>query len=513
MLARKHNTITAIHRTRSYSGPANGLGCYIQSCEERLMDAEKYRTFIENMLTPLLQSNVQAIIINIDPLYKDSNITRLTEVANGFFKVDKRISVIVPEQHVNAAVGRNITFNVIRQIDYDKHHTYPNIPKHLLWYGMDDDDMVITDGINDLCEVIHSDDVNISSIITVNKQLNSAWRDSEDTPVSHYAQWCYAFSPSYYNGLSYPCTPLEKEDLDVFNRLFQYPAHFITIDECSSIIGHEFREPYKYMGTNPNRPRGDALYNTIDVIQYLNAHHSAETKDMTLNSPSATAHKRGYKRYYMNDAKRYYLYYPLMEAKYSVNYGIPLHYNSDTYKDIGTNGPRDTLNYLLEHPKDDATRTMLQRENFNGDLYMVRYTICSQDRTLYGVSFQNGKDPSNIVLDVRNKRLKQQLQISKTVADNIKTVFGTVILFMLHDKREFIDDSLIERWNAIVLSERSTGKYIPLKTFGGRYKFTDYISWVMLIAFALTVLVIIIIIVCVKNMKTKASIDPYRCFP
>ena len=464
------------------------------------MDAEKYRTFIDNMLTPLLRSNIQAIIINIDPLYKDSDSTRLTELANGLFKIDKRILVIVPEKHVNAAVGRNVTFNVIRQIDYDRYHAHPNIPKHLLWYGMDDDDMVITDGVNDLCEVISSG-INISSIITANKQLNSAWKDnSEDTPVSHYAQWCYAFSPSYYNGLSYPCTPLEKEDLDVFNRLFQYPAHFITIDECSRIIGHEFREPYKYMGTNPKRTRGDALYNTIDVIQYLNAHHSAETKDMKLNAPSATAHKRGYKRYYMNDAERYYLYYPLMEAKYTIAYGIPLHYNADTHEDMGTNGLRDTLSYLLEHPKDNDTRTLLQRENFNSDLYMVRYTIHGQDRTLYGVSFQNGKYPFNIVLDVRNKRLKKQLQISKTVADNIKTVFGTVILFILHDKREFADDALIDRWNGIVLSEQSTGKYIPLKTFGG-HKFTDTIIWFMLIAFALIVLVISIVIVCIKNTK------------
>ena len=319
MSARKYNTITAIHRTCSYNGPANGLGCYIQSCEERLMDTEKYRTFIDNMLTPLLKSNVQAIIINIDPLYKDSNSTRLTELSNGFFKVDKRISVIVPEKHVNAAVGRNITFNVIRQIDYDKYHTYPNILKHLLWYGMDDDDRVITDG------------------------------------------------------------------------------------------------------------------------------------------------------------------------------------------------PRDTLSYLLEHPKDNDTRILLQRENFNGDLYMVRYTIYNQNRTLYGVSFQNGKDPSNIVLDVRNKRLKKQLQISKTVADNIKTVFGTVILFMLHDKREFVDDSLIERWNGIVLSERWNGKYIPLKTFGG-HKFMYTILWAMLIAIALIVLVIIVVIVCVKNTKTRTLIEPNnRC--
>ena len=520
MSSRKRDIITAIHRSNTYTGPAAGLGCYIQSCEERLMQRECYDSMITHIIEPLLSTDVKTILICIDPLVDDSNAERLSAIAMDIMKKDKRISVIIPNQHVNAAVGRNITFNVIRQINYDKYHTYDNIPKNLLWYGIDDDDHIIADGIRDICEVIHSQCIDVSTIMTVNKELHSRWKEAEgDLSIHHYAQWCYVMSPVYYNGLSYPITPLEKEDLDVFNRLFQYPQFFLTVDEYNDILKHAFTYPYEYQGTNPKRTRGDKLYNTPDVIAYLNAHHSAETKDIPRNVATSCGRKRGYKSYFLNDAERYYLYHPLTESKYSLAYGIALHDDptEDTHRDTEMDHSKFTLARLLENPKDDKLRALLHRENFNGDLYMVRYTLYTGDRVLFGVSFQNGKDPFDIITDVEkkrmNRRVKRQLLTAKTVGDKLLAVFGNNAVFCITDNMTLNPDHAVKTWNEIILSERKPGRYIPLKTFGGRHKstlFTDILPWIILIALSLIVLLIFIVIVCVKN--TEESIDPYTRF-
>ena len=220
---KKATIITSIHRSNTYNGEAYGIGCYIQSCEERLMDPEKYALFNANMIRPLIDSNVQTIVICIDPLVVDSNRARLTDIAKQLTSMDTRIIVIVPTVHVNAAVGRNLIFNCIRRMDNDERNTYKGFVKHLLWYGADDDDRIVTAGINDIHQLITEERFPISTILTVNPDLNEEWRKTKGAlPTHHYAQWCYLMSPVYYNGLSYPITPLEKEDLDVFNRLHQH---------------------------------------------------------------------------------------------------------------------------------------------------------------------------------------------------------------------------------------------------------------------------------------------------
>lgn len=480
---RKTAPITSIHRTVSYDGEAIGLGCYIQSCEERLMDPQKYDSFIENTINPLVNSHVQSIIVCIDPLIDDSDRDRLTDLANRLTVIDQRIMVIIPETHVNAAVGRNITFNCIRQMENDRRRSSKGLTpsfvrpkgfiKHLLWFGADDDDRIIMEGINGVCQLIAEERFHISTVLTVNPSLNNKWiRAQGQVPTSHYAQWCYCFSPVYYNGLSYPITPLEKEDLDVLNRLFQYPQFFVTLDGYSRLSEASIVYPYEYQGTNPDRFRADELYNRVDVIDYLNAHHSAETKDLKLNAPSADARKRGYKHYYMNDSERYFMYDSIYGSRMKLYYGLALHNDpkNETHADSYNRESPPTLLRLIENAKDPKLKALLYRENFNGDLYMVRYELHLNGSVLHGFSFQNGKDPFDMIADIERtpltRKLKRRFLEARTVGDDLLATFKCNPLIMSTDKRVQLNERVLQ-WNANVLAERTPRNYIPLRTFGG----------------------------------------------
>ena len=530
---RKTAPITSIHRTDSYDGEAIGLGCYIQSCEERLMDPQKYDSFIENTVNPLVNSQVQSIIVCIDPLVDDSDRDRLTDLANRLTVMDPRIIVIVPETHVNAAVGRNITFNCIRQMENDRRRSSKGLApsfvrpkglapssigpkgfvKHLLWFGADDDDRIITEGINGVCRLITEERFHISTVLTVNPSLNDKWvRAQGQLPTSHYAQWCYCFSPVYYNGLSYPITPLEKEDLDVLNKLFQYPQFFVTLDGYSRLSETSVVYPYEYQGTNPDRTKADELYNRVDVIDYLNAHHSAETKDIKLNAPSADARKRGYKYYYMNDSERYFMYDSIYGSRMKLYYGLALHNDPkrETHVDSYDRESPPTLLRLIENAKDPKLKALLHRENFNGDLYMVRYELHLNDQVLYGFSFQNGKDPFDMIADIERtpltRKIKRRFLEARTVGDDLLATFKCNPLIMSTDKRVQLNERVLQ-WNTNVLTERTPRNYIPLRTFGGRETQTQRYGRVSLYSI-LIIAIAILSIVLIVTVCTYLSRDP-----
>lgn len=517
---KKATIITSIHRSNTYNGEARGIGCYIQACEERLMNADKYALFIDNMIQPLINSNVQTILICIDPLVDDSSRERLTDIAKRLTSMDRRIIMIVPMVHVNAAVGRNLIFNCIRRMENDERNTYRGFVKHLLWYGADDDDRIVTTGINDIQQLITEERFPISTILMVHPDLDTEWKMAKgSSPTYHYAQWCYLMSPVYYNGLSYPITPLEKEDLDVFNRLHQHHHFIVAVDKYNRIRSTSITMPYIYNGTNPTRARADRLYNTVDVIDYLNAHHMAETKDTKLNAPSATAHKRGYKAYYMNDAERYYLYDSNLSNTHRLEYGIAIHNNSngiDSHTDIYDAQSIPTLIRLIENVKDPKLKELLHKENFNGDLYMFRYEMYVNDGILYGISFQNGKDPFDIISDVDTgltRLVKKCFIAAKTIGDELLKAFnGNPLVFTKQPSPQA--DEVMNAWNESVLSERSPGRHIPLRTFGGKetpeihqpHERAAFYS-LLLISVAILSSMLIIIYTCSTLCGTRSTSD------
>lgn len=218
-----------LHRDKylSLETPVNGVGCYVQLCEARLTayidddhnlyeqqvpDSEPFiDRFIREIYQPLLRSRCKAIVINIDPLRKNSNETLLIDTAKRLLSLDTspklkinrtrddiylrstdRVNIIIPDEHVNGCVGRNISFWFIRSTLYDN---------GLYWFGSDDDDSIDQDGVNSLSYFVshYIDTYDHSKVILFDdRYLNKLKR-----PEQGYTR--YAFSPEYYDGLSFPC--------------------------------------------------------------------------------------------------------------------------------------------------------------------------------------------------------------------------------------------------------------------------------------------------------------------
>ena len=474
----------AITVTPLYDGPCRGLGCYFQACEARLKDPNNLDQFIENMFKPVVDSTADIIIVNIDRLARGSKDTTINRIVKRLLTYEHRqklktqptiltesaarIHIIVSETHVNAGVGRNIIFNVIRRVFADK---------NLLWYGMDDDDLVYSDKLSNVRGYIRAYDIPVSKIVTVNKGITAAWRNHMDRAfLHHYAQWCYLFSPVYYYFISYPCCPLEKEDLDVFNRLAQYKENFV-------IATDERLHPYKYKGTNSERTPHLELYNTKDVIRYMNAHNDAESINEINIAPSVSKDiERRNKKFYVNSAPLYYEYTESDNETNKTLYGLSIHNDLNTRKD---NSETPSLRDVTERNPVEYIN-----ENFNGDLKLVRYTLYTKlYNPMYGVSLQNGKSPYDISLDAVSPDSKIYTNY-RTVADDIFMTIGKRIDFNLYDRRTFIKDSDINKINnSKLLNPRSVNATIPLRTFGGN----SINRWLWMILLIVTSVAIILV--------------------
>ena len=487
--------------TPLYDGPCNGLGCYFQTCEARLKDPENLERFITDMFKPVIDSSADAIIVNIDRLAKGSKDTTINRIVKRLLTFDHkkklktqptiltessaRIHIIVPETHVNAGVGRNITFNVIRRV-------FAN--KNLLWYGMDDDDLVDSEKLSNVRNHIRRFNIPVSKIVTINKGITPKWRDHMDKAfLYHYAQWCYLFSPVYYYFISYPCCPLEKEDLDVFNRLAQYKGNFIITTDNKL-------HPYTYKGTNRERIPHLELYNTKDVIRYMNAHNDAESINKTDIAPSISRDvERRNKKFYVNSAPCYYEYTEQDNIDNRTLYGLSIHNDIDTQID---NPETQSLSEVIKR-----NPTEYINENFDGDLELVRYTLYTRlYNPMYGVSLQNGKSPYDISLDTISPDSKVYTNY-RTVADDIFMTIGKRIDFNLYDKRNFIKDADLRKINTSkTLNPRSEDAIIPLRTFGGRSN--NYCLWIIILIISL---IVIILIACplIANVKHISPVLEY----
>lgn len=475
-----------LHRDKylSLETPVNGVGCYVQLCEARLTkyvgndDRNLYDQpvpsskpfidrFIEKIYSPLLRSKCKAIVINIDPLSRNSNTPLLIETAKRLISMDEspkrpinktrddiyirspdRVSVIIPDEHVNGCVGRNISFWFIRSTLYDN---------GLYWFGSDDDDSINIDGIGSLSSFVanHIDRHDHSKVILFDDRFQNKLREPA-SGYTKYAPWSYAFSPEYFDGVSFPCCPLEKEDLDVFNRFMQHPESIINV--FSFFKKDEFVPVYQYAGPGDRR-KNHRLYHTKDVIAYMNAHNDVESKRIDQRAPLSTPHTiLQRKSYFMNQAERYYIQNEAIRRNLGAYFGIANLGMEDTHRD---QRPDYSLSELV------ATEEF--NDNFNGDLYIVQFRVYSRSyRCLYGACFQNGKLPE--VLPLKEYSNYKPTENEESIHQELTRIVPDYasIFYARKTKPTNAECEQIKAWNDQYLrNERSKDQWIPLKTFGG----------------------------------------------
>ena len=511
-----------LHRDKylSLETPVNGVGCYVQLCEARLTkyidkahklhdqpvpDSEPFiDRFIRDIYKPLLHSHCKAIIINIDPLSKNSNENLLIDTAKRLLSLDTsakikidrtrddiyirstdRVNIIIPDEHVNGCVGRNISFWFIRSTLYDN---------GLYWFGSDDDDRIDQDGVNSLSYFISNyiDSYDHSKVILFDDRYLNKLKQPEQG-YTRYAPWSYAFSPEYYDGISFPCCPLEKEDLDVFNRFMQHPECIVNV--FSYMKKDEFPSVYEYAGPG-DRPKDHRLYHTKDVIAYMNTHNDIESKSITKRAPLSTPQKEvPRKSYFMNKSERYYIQNETIRQKQGAYYGIANIGEDSTNKD-----------QLPDYKLSELVAIEEFNDNFNGDLYIVSFKVYNKSyRRLYGACFQNGKLPEILPIKEYSRYIPTEneesihQELTRTIPDYAD------IFYARTTKPSAKEYKQIKTWNANYLqNNRTPDQYIPLKTFGGSNNHHRWFLWILIIS-----IIVIVIYICIPFNRN----DSVKCNP
>ena len=503
---------------------AERLGCYIQLCEKRLEQQGYLDDFIRRIYHPLLKSKIDHIVICIDPLPINSNNDRLTDIAKRLIEMDHRrpyqieesdehiyssarVHVIIPSEHVHASVGRNLMFHYIRNV----------LPlANALWFGADDDDRINTiAAVNRLRDIVSSGTVRTSHIVLFDERYATKDVTNHDTGYMRYSPWSYAFSPVYYNGISYPCAPIEKEDLDVFNRFMQHPERIKNVAAELYADGKTL-DVYEYSGSDIDRPKPYVLYETGDIIDYLNEHNIFESVDTPLIAPSMSAQVAiNEKTYYPNSAESYYYHEDNKDIQIEVKrrprkgeteprppkmqrnafYGMSVKGKGSTQKDTRTGDERKRLKDVLDGIN-----------NFNGDCYIVTYVSFNrQYKELYGASFQNGKSPDIIPLTVPTKHPIKPYNTSSITHELYSITPGLAsILTVIDEPFDDSDHALINQWNSYYIKHYRTDKtHVPLRTFGGRS--VSRWLWIIILAVS-TIAILFILCPLIANVKCDPSI-------
>lgn len=469
--------------------------------------------FLRDIFIPLLQSNVKRIIVNIDRVNDSSNDDIIHDFIGLLYAqhqqftqdesdIKERLTIIVPDTHLNGCVARNVTYNYIRT-------TLRN--NGLLWFGSDDDDAITTDGVNILCEAVRSvlttnDVTEYRKILLFDSSFSTKRLTVEDTGFSHYATWTYAFSPEYYNALSFPCTPLEKEDLDVFNRLMQHTTNIINLLR-NPIYGPRLTKTpvYIYFGPNCNRKKKHELYETIDIIDYMNIHNINESVEQENQAPATSdSGPIAWKVFYPNRAERYYLYSEDDRDTYRTVFGI-----SNISRQESRNDSFDKQQLT------DLPRELITNENLNGDMYIVTYKAYHLFKNgkrvpVYGSSFQNGKSPYIIRIQPVPDRLAAidaDAVSYPDVAHDLRIVIKKFDDLFTSSTKPLNKSQIdrIELWNKTYLQRyRKTNHHIPLKTFGGK---NGCRWWLILVWILLSLIIILVAYRIIK--REELSISPH----
>ena len=530
-----------LHRESAYPDTEiTGLGCYIQCFEGRLpqwysikvklsdetiyltdyrdipnekdikvkhiynITRPKYNAipftekFLRDTFIPLLQSNVKRIIVYIDRANDSSNddiihnfiemlYTQHRKITKDESPIEERLTIIIPDTHLNGCVARNITYSYIRTALYNN---------GLFWFGSDDDDAITTNGVNILSDAVQSvltaDDITeYRKILLFDPSFSTKRLTADDTGYSHYATWTYAFSPEYYNALSFPCTPLEKEDLDVFNRIMQHTTNIVNLSRDPIYAPRLAKDPvYIYFGPNSNRKKKHELYEAIDIIDYMNVHNINESVEQEKQAP-ATSNPGpiAWKVFYPNRAKRYYLYSEDDRDTYRTVYGMSNISNKDSQND---SFDKKQLN--------DLPKEITSNENLNGDMYIVTYKAYRLFKNgkrvpVYGSSFQNGKSPYIIRIQSITNRLAAfdaDAHSYPDVAHDLRIVIKKFDDLFTSSTKPLNKSQIdrIELWNKTYLRRyRTTNHHVPLKTFGGKHGCR---WWLILIWILLSLIIIAI---------------------
>lgn len=538
-----------LHRESAYPDTEiTGLGCYIQCFEGRLpqwysikvkrpnetfyltdyrdipnkpdikvkhiynIKRPKYNAipftekFLRDTFIPLLQSNVKRIVVNIDRVNDSSNDDIIHDFIGLLYAqhqkftqdespIEERLTIIVPDMHLNGCVARNITYSYIRTALRNN---------GLFWFGSDDDDAITTNGVNILCEAVQSvlttnDVTEYRKILLFDPSFLTKRLTAADTGFSHYATWTYAFSPEYYNALSFPCTPLEKEDLDVFNRLMQHTTNIINLLRNPEYGPRLTKAPvYIYFGPNSKRKKKHELYETIDIIDYMNIHNINESVEQEDQAPATSdPGPIAWKVFYPNRAKRYYLYSDDDRDTYRTVYGISNVSNKDSQNDS-----------FDKKQLTDLPREITSNENLNGDMYIVTYKAYRLFKNgkrvpVYGSSFQNGKSPYIMRIQPVPDRLAAidaDARSYPDVAHDLRIVikkFDDLFTASMKPLNKLQIDR-IELWNKTYLQRyRKMNHYVPLKTFGGK----NGCRWWMILLLILLSFVIIVIVYRIVTRK------------
>jgi hypothetical protein len=322
--------------------------------------------------------------------------------------------------------------------------------------------------------------------------------------LRRYAPWTYAFSPVYFNAISFPCAPIEKEDLDVFNRFMQHPDNIINVNDVLTI------DPpvYEYQKPGTDRQKHHELYATGDVIDYLNVHNSIESIPDKRKKPPLFPGSTGTpilpsKRFCVNCTDRYH-YYDLDSKKIRkqcddgvrrrfLYYGLPSIDDKTGKKDIITGPSRKRLRNTVD--MDNHT------DNFNGDLYIVPYEIYTripdEPEKLYAIAFQNGKLPDIPRIEVIPnivERITGKLN-ELPIRDELLAHSDELLESLFKPHTTVMDDeriAMVKQWNDYYLKtyriERDND--IPLRTFGGR----SINHWLWIILLIVSAMVIIFIV-------------------
>lgn len=489
--------------------------------------------------------------------------------------VKSHVIILFPNEHVHGAVGRNIIYNYIRRDD----------KYNFLWFGSDDDDIILPTAFIHLYYKLHRmsyiNNINklykhyitsgykvgrlkqkIDSETTTNlsKLHNQAVDSASDTEIENFvilhhplrmisigifggAPWYYLIDPHKLPRYGFRTAPFNKEDIEMFER-------YVVNDKllyAPYLIDEDVISPYVYCDSNNSGLSG---YFDESFEEYL-------TNRSNINNSGPLSAQPNYNKYYYNSPK----YYDKLGIKYKYSNspewdhnekllikkdiknevkhitpdGVIVYIANDKVKrlsdDVELNIPvKDVetfpIYHILHECLDEHDVDSRESENYNGDLYIVKYN----DGTYSYYTLQNGYFPLNeddyatIFDDFINKNINEQSNIvpyipilsqyipKQRIIDNDclynKFIVKNLYKFILNEKiNDNIDNtilSVVKVYNNYLLGNGEYGrrtKKIPPKVIGGLIDIFKFILTSLLI------ITIILLIYFLNPIHTTSNME------
>ena len=396
------------------------------------------------------------------------NIVNDEHVAN----LINNITILIPEKHICESIGRNTSYNYIRK--------HPELYSNTIWIGSDDDDKIDFNKMRKVRKWILQHIIKTDNIILSQSNQNVTYYPRR-IGIKRYASWSYFFSPIYYNNVLYRSFPINKDDLDVFNKLCYN-------DQILVHLPTELLNPYIYKGYSEHGAyRNDDLFRDPNVIQYYDlsyiVEHNQPNRDTNHYSrhifPAMNSAERYSKGFYLNIADDYVKFDPRL-PRYTRNYcGIRI-----------CDAESNELMHSVQNNDDYVMNNINNFENTNGDVYIISYVAYTLSSNLNQTErlhfmFQNGKIPT---IDNINS-IQQDMDEDDRIINDISMFTNDYFNIRA------IDD-IKNNWNNRLLTNNQT----LTKMFGSSLKSNNYILFIIM--FIILVIFIIAIIVCVLHKQS-----------